>query len=675
MSSSQPLKLTTQVTRTYTTGLRFEGNNRKDRRNNELQANTIICELQQQIRKKITEEKVDSTLDIVRQQQQPQLQGTKGAAVLAKKYKDRSNLGQVAYLTLLNAAKGAIDREKKVATFIKRLQQEPSAAIEWLVFGRSPYLEWTLQHQLYIAYDYSRNLIHSARRTVDKYLPEHYQLVSPLPSLSNTSLITAIEQYHKMIKDRFDLQQKLSPRQKQYAKKLATIYNHRLLFAEALSHWINDWNNGRSLNTSRWRFLKQFTLGVEEWLELEEDKKDKKDKKVKKVKKHSYLSTIRGILVHALVPYFNNGTAVNELIDHGILRPEHMVARPFREEKKINQNKKKLIPLSLLMGSKYVVGRPGSSTVMTSLAKTKGSFTITIWPPYHRKKALSAIIRFSKKLRQYLANGARLQLLVLRSSPAPSNKLLVDVVFTGECRMFLSTAFLKNNSLEFTLPLSGSPALGIDVNRIGPYVLAFSEHTTLPAGLTTVMNRYLHLEKVLPSLYRCFARWKNLYDRRPSSFRQRRVLKFSRELSFVYARRKRLLSEIHRQCSQLIAHVVFQTGSSLLAIEDLHLSARGTRGALAKTILSMPDGVDLFTRALLLVEHFSGYCVTLRSVNPAYTSTGPHVGCPSSSAGHLTRSSSSYDFVLCPSCDSLVNTHFNAACLIRDRALSPPLPD
>lgn len=663
MSSSQPLKLTTHVTRTYTTGLRFEGNNRKDRRNNELQANTIICELQQQIRNKITEEKVDSTLDIVRHQ--PQLQGTKGAAVLAKKYKDRSNLGQVAYLTLLNAAKGAIDREKKIATFINRLQQEPSAAIEWLVFGRSPYLEWTLQHQLYIAYDYSRNLIHSARRTVDNYLPEHYQLVSPLPSLSNTSLITTIEQYHKMIKDRFDSQQKLSPRQKRYAKKLATIYNHRLLVAEALSRWINDWNNGGSLNTSRWRALKQFTRGVEEWLELEE---------ALTIKKHSYLSTIRGILVHALVPYFNNGTAVNELIDQGILVPEHMVARLFCEEKKINKHKEKLIPLSLLMGSKYVVGRPGSSTVMTSLAKTKGSFSITIWPPYHRKKVLSAVIRFSKKLCQYLANGARLQLLVLRSSFAPSNKLLVDVIFTGECWMFLSTAFLKNNSLEFTSPLSGSPALGVDVNRIGPYVLAFSERITFPAGLTTIMNRYLHLEKVLTSLHRCFARWKSLYERQPSSFRQRRVLKLSRELSFVSARRNRLLSEIHRQCTQLVARAVFQTGSSLLAIEDLHLSARGTRGALAKAIFSMPDGVDLFTRALLLVKHFSGSCVTLRSVDPAYTSTGPHVGCPSSSPGRLTRSSS-YDLVLCPFCDSLVNTHFNAACLIRDRAISPPLPD
>ncbi len=665
MSSSQPLKLTTQVTRTYTTGLRFEGNNRKDRRNNELQANTIVCELQRQIRKKITEEKVDNTLDIFRQQQQPQLQGTKGAAVLAKEWNDRSNLGQVAYLTLLNAAKGAIDKEKKIATFINRLQQEPSAAIEWLVFGRSPYLEWTLQHQLYIAYDYSRNLIHSARRTVDKFLPEHYQLVSQLPSLSNTSLITAIEQYHKMIQDRFDLQQKLSLRQKQFTKKLATIYNHRLLVAEALSRWINDWNNGGSLNTSRWRALKQFTRGVEEWLELE---------KARPIKKHSYLSTIRGILVHALVPYFNNGTAVNELIDQGILRPEHMVARPFREQKKRNQNKEKLIPLSLLMGSKYVVGRPGSSTVMTSLAKTKGSFTITIWPPYHREKAVSAVIRFSKKLRQYLANGARLQLLVLRSSPAPRNKLLVDVVFIGECWVFLSTAFLKNNSLTFTSPLSGSPALGVDVNRIGPYVLAFSEHIVLPAVLTTIMNRYSHLEKVLASLHRCLTCWKSLYERRPSSFRQRRVFKLFRELSFVYARRKRLLCEIHRQCSQLVARAVFQTGSSLLVIEDLHLSARGTRGALAKAILSMPDGVDLFTRALLLVKHFSGSCVTLRSVDPAYTSTGLHVGCPSSSPKRLIRSSS-YDFVLCPSCDSLVNTHFNAACLIRDRVLSFPLPD
>ena len=319
------------------------------------------------------------------------------------------------------------------------------------------------------------------------------------------------------------------------------------------------------------------------------------------------------------------------------------------------------------MGSKYVVGRPGNGTVMTSLAKTKGSFTISIWPPYHRKKALAASIIFNKKLQQYLENGACIKLLVLRSSPAPRNKLLVDIVFSGEYWMFLSTKFLNADPLIFIAPLSGSPGIGVDINRIGPYVLAFSEHIDLPSELLTIMDRYLHLEEVISSLHRCLSKYENLFEKKPSHFRRCRIHKFSR--------RKRLLREIQRQCSRLVARVVLQTNNSLLAIEDLHLSARGTRGPLAKAILSMPDDVDLFTRAVLLIEHFSGLTIPLRSVNPSYTSSGPHVGCSFSPPGRLLRSSSSYNFAPCSSYGSLVNTHFNAACLIRDRALSSLPPD
>jgi hypothetical protein len=89
----------------------------------------------------------------------------------------------------------------------------------------------------------------------------------------------------------------------------------------------------------------------------------------------------------------------------------------------------------------------------------------------------------------------------------------------------------------------------------------------------------------------------------------------------------------------------------------------------------MPDELDLFTRALHLIKLFTGNYIPLRSVSPAYTSSGPHVGCLSSPHGRLSRSGSSYDFVRCPACDLLVNTHRNAACLIRDRGLSSPLPD
>jgi hypothetical protein len=664
MSSNQSSTLQASVTRTYTTGLRFEGTNRKDRRTKEQQANAIVRDLQKQIGKKITPDRMDETIDFVREQKNHS--GTKGAAVLAKKFNDRSNLGQVAYVTMLAAAKGTLDREKKLQVFINRLQEESTAAIEWLVFGRSPYLEWSLQYQLTIAYDYGRNLIHSARRTVDQYLPEEYQLVHSLPLPTKSAFVAAIEQYHASITQQFGLLEKLSHRQQVFAKKLSVLDQHRLLLAECLLRWINDWNTRETNTFSRWKALKRFTRGVEEWLAISYEHK---------ITKYSYLSVIRGILVHALLPYFEEGTAVKKLIDQGIICPENLVIKPFREEKKNKKTSRKLIPLSLLMGSKYVVGRPGSSTVMTELANTQGSFTISIWSPGQRKNALTATIRFSKKLQQYLTNGAVLKLLILRSSDGPSSKLLVNLVFTGQCSMFLSTSFMKSTSLQTNSSFTVNSALGIDVNRVGPFILAFSEDISLPDELLTIMTRYLQLEKVLSKLQRCQTKWEGYFHKKPSNFLQNRLDKYSQELSFVHARRKRLLREIHHHCSRLIALVVFHTDVSLLTVEDLHLSARGTRGSLAKAILSMPDELDLFARALLLVELFTGKSIPLRSVSPAYTSSGPHVDCLSSFPGRLSRSGSSYDFVLCPACGLLVNTHRNAACLIRNRGLSSPLPD
>ncbi|MHA2248227.1 MAG: hypothetical protein ACXADY_24975 [Candidatus Hodarchaeales archaeon] len=65
MRTQLQAKLETSVKRTYTIGARFEGNTRKRRRQNELQANNIIRELQQTIGQIITPTKMDETLEFV----------------------------------------------------------------------------------------------------------------------------------------------------------------------------------------------------------------------------------------------------------------------------------------------------------------------------------------------------------------------------------------------------------------------------------------------------------------------------------------------------------------------------------------------------------------------------------------------------------------------------------
>ena len=565
---------------------------------------------------------------------------------------------------MLNAAKVTFDKERKIARFIDKLQHESVAAIEWLVFGRSPYLEWYLQYQLRVAYDYSRNLIHSARRTVDNHLPKELQLDQPLPEPTTTDFLRAIDQLYQDNFNKYSTDNKPSDRQKKFYQKVSVVCQYRQQLATKYYQWLLEWNQSLikgQKSTSRWKALKRFCRDVEEWLVTITGKK---------IPKHSYLSVLRRILVLALLPHYNDGRTVIELIESGIIKPEWLVVRPFRDK---DVTKRKLIPLSLLMGSNYVVGRPGSATVMTELALKQGQFNITIWSPRHKKGALIATVHLHRKLQEFLTNGARIKLLIIRGTTLPSCKLKVDLVLEGHYWMFLSRKALHNsqpviNSLS--KPVTG---IGIDINRIGNHLLAFSEEVVLPKGLLTLSYRYLHLEEVLRQLHRCLSKREQSFTKHPSSFNNYRLLKIQQELQSVYTRRKRLLSEIHRQCSRLVSQVLLLTDSPLLCVEDLHLTVCGSRGPLAKAILSMPDGLDLYQRAILLVKWLTGREVTLRLVSPAYTSQGLHVGCPAPVAGRLTRVSGSYDYVRCPACGSLVNSHTNAARVILARGLSFPV--
>ncbi len=177
------------------------------------------------------------------------------------------------------------------------------------------------------------------------------------------------------------------------------------------------------------------------------------------------------------------------------------------------------------------------------------------------------------------------------------------------------------------------------------------------------LNCEKEIQQTLQSFYRICQRILEFY---PSVFSQRRLTKLRGELQRVYRRRKRLLAALHRECGRLVSRVLLQGQSSLLCVEDLSLSARGARGALAKAILNMPDDLDLYEGSVLVVEWLTGRKVPIQHVSPYRTSQGPLVGCPASVAGCLRRRGQ-WDFAECSACQQLVNSHQNAAKLIRDR--------
>ncbi|MFQ5981135.1 MAG: hypothetical protein ACE5OZ_23585 [Candidatus Heimdallarchaeota archaeon] len=107
------------------------------------------------------------------------------------------------------------------------------------------------------------------------------------------------------------------------------------------------------------------------------------------------------------------------------------------------------MPLPLVMGSKYVVGRPGNNALVTDLLRQSGEIQLQIWRPRRKKYALTETLRVHPKLRKFLTNGATLKLLVLRSGLPPAGKLRVSLVLEGHYWMFLSRTAIERAIIPF----------------------------------------------------------------------------------------------------------------------------------------------------------------------------------------------------------------------------------
>ena len=99
------------------------------------------------------------------------------------------------------------------------------------------------------------------------------------------------------------------------------------------------------------------------------------------------------------------------------------------------------------------------------------------------------------------------------------------------------------------------------------------------------------------------------------------------------------------------------------AVEDLNISTRGNRGALAKAITSMPDGKELYVKACAIASEVLQHKVELVLVDPRYTSK-IHYNC----GGTLNRTNGKWDIAICNRCGLSVNTHLNASHNICEKA-------
>ena len=200
-------------------------------------------------------------------------------------------------------------------------------------------------------------------------------------------------------------------------------------------------------------------------------------------------------------------------------------------------------------------------------------------------------------------------------------------------------------------------------------MLAFSEQISLPDELLLLGKRYKARESDIRRLSKLVTKATELLEQTDTEFVRRILCKRQTELRFVYERRARLLSEVHRYCSRLVSAVLLQTQSPVLCVEELSCSTYRTRGALAKAIISMPDDEDIYTRSAMTVQWLTGKLVTVIEVDAKYTSRSHHLTCLVALKGKIQRSSKYYDLAPCSACGLLINTHHHAACVIRNRGL------
>ena len=543
---------------------------------------------------------------------------------LGKEVGMNPNIAESAFHWLHIAVKGKIDKEKKAQGLLNFLLKNPQQLIEWIIFGRSPYTERSLENFWKLKRRYIINLLTSSRTHTDSYWRKKYnvlysseflQLNTLLPKCSQTEVLQALDDALFYQQHEFSLLPQLTKNQQAFLKKLQLLKKEQNIVVPFLTSWIN------SLQVSRWKSLKTLAEQLAQII----------GKPTRKL-----FSAVRQIAVFTLFDHYMQ--SVPQLIQG--LPVEQVVPPPFKRKKKGR------LPIKLLMKKDYVITRQGNAQELTDQIKKQGWTELGF--PKQGKKKLVAQVHFPPKTLEYLNNGAYIRVFQVSSGKAPSYKPRIDVVLEGTHGCFHSSTLLHRYLSQ--IPGKKTSTLGVDINRLGQYMVVFNSAVPLPPDLLALANHYDHLsKKVIDELNRGFLRKRKEYDTHGSC-------KLKGELNRVYTRRYRILREITRLLPHFLAAVLVKKKCKVLKIERLTADATGTKGALAKAIYTMPDSLFIYKKAVWLASLELGYDVKLATVNPYYTSS-IHYTC----GGSLPRQQGQYDFTPCTKCGQQVNTHFNAA--------------
>ncbi|MFX0091347.1 MAG: hypothetical protein ACFFBD_06250, partial [Candidatus Hodarchaeota archaeon] len=460
--------------------------------------------------------------------------GTKGAARLAEAVQDRSNIGQSAYLTLIETTKGyrrVIKKLNDVQKFFKEYPQEWASFVYW---GRSTFAESVMAIKWRVKRTYARNFIVGVRNKLDNVFPEELKLGATWKSISKETFTQAGQQLQKEVQERIKERQD----QKKPVDKTQTFANKVVKLTESAEKILKILNQ------------EPLTLG---WKSLRNRSKEVAQALPGRAKK--YHSALRTLLSLAVSPPLQAEPVTSQSIGVDMIVPTNCLGKPFSRYHGSSSASSdaspspKLQPINLVMGSKYVIKRPGNYTQLTTLLKDqlkqdpkKAGIPLIIpstVPVLGSIRRLPAQVHLpmSHKMRQILLQGAKLTLIRLMPPVGPSQKVRVDLVFEGPVSAFIATKHLKKPTSAKAPPFQRSPKtshVGVDVNRPGPYILAYYPQARLSQILLDLCQSYLDKKKVIRSIHRSIS----LAEKDNTLPRAR---KLRQELNLVYTRRANLL--------------------------------------------------------------------------------------------------------------------------------------
>ncbi len=534
------------------------------------------------------------------------------------------NIAESAYHWLQIAVKGKVDKEKKVQGMLNFLQKNPQQLVEWIIFGRSPYTENSLGKYWKLQRRYVVNLLANSRLQLDSYSRKKKRAYyfsnslvynGALPTYTQQDVVQGIDDTLAYQTTTFAQLPTLSKNQQAFLNKLHLLKQEQQIVVPFLTSWIN------SYQSSRWKSLKKLSKELAKII----------GKPTRKL-----FSAVRQIVVFTLFDQFMQ--SVPQLLQG--LPVDRLVPLPFKRKKQGR------LPIKLLMKREYVITRQGNASELTRQVKKQGRTTLGF--PQMGKKRLTAQVLFPPKVVEYIQNGAEIKVFQVSSGGAPRFKPRVDVVLEGTHNCFRSSTLL--HSYLPTIPGGRKKVLGVDINRLGEFMVVFNTPVPLLPDLLLLAKRYKRLDKkVLDELNRGYLRKRKTYDNLGSC-------KLKGELNRVYRRRHRLLREITRLLPHFLAAVMVKKQCQTLKIEELTTDPAGTKGALAKAIYTMPDSLYIYKKAVWLASLELGFDVELEAVPPYHTSS-KHYGC----GGTIARDKHHHDVAPCTKCGQQVNTHKNAA--------------